>query len=159
MPNATVRASATALPKSRRSALGLFVAAPAAMLAFAKGSPIAASDLASLDPIFAVIEAHKETYRIFGDCSHQTDEVAAEEEGRSVTEADELACNEASAYERGALALVVDTIPTTIAGIRAAIEHIGGLEDHEFMADFAKTLLMSPVLAAGAASKREAANV
>jgi hypothetical protein len=44
MPNATVRASATALPKSsRRAALGLFASASTAMLAFAAGAPAAAA--------------------------------------------------------------------------------------------------------------------
>ena len=45
------------MPKSRRAALGLFVAAPAAMLAFAKGTPLAASTLS--EDIRVAIAAHK----------------------------------------------------------------------------------------------------
>jgi hypothetical protein len=61
MPNRTVWASATASPNhSRRAAFGLFVAAPAAMLAFAAGAPVAASVIGDDAEIIALsAEIHR----------------------------------------------------------------------------------------------------
>jgi hypothetical protein len=56
MLNDTVRASATALPKSRRAALGLFASASA--LAVLPAAAVAAS--LEVDPIFAAIRRHHE---------------------------------------------------------------------------------------------------
>jgi hypothetical protein len=87
MPNDTVRASATALPKSRRAALGLLagVSALAVMPASAVTSTL------EVDPIFAAIKRHNAAWRAFGDTCPRIDEVVAESEGREVTEADEAA--------------------------------------------------------------------
>lgn len=54
MPNTVVPAAATGLPKSRRTMLGLFVAAPAAMMASAKSTPAALAAGADDAELFAL---------------------------------------------------------------------------------------------------------
>jgi hypothetical protein len=98
MPNDTVRASATALPKSRRDAIGLFASASA--LAVMPAVARAAGELSGnpgqlnsrsleVDPIFAAIKRHNEALRAFTAVCPRTDDVVAREEGREVTDEDE----------------------------------------------------------------------
>ena len=159
MPNPTIRASGTALPISSRR---LFLAAGTAAAVFTTVK-IAAAAITSTDddPIFAAIERHKQLFRIFCDLSNRTDEVAAEEEGREVTEADEAALDAASEAEMGAADELVATPPVTVAGMRAAIEHLvrydAGCEPVA-LGRFLATLLESPVLAGGGAALPAAAS-
>jgi hypothetical protein len=158
MPNPTVRASATALPKSRRAALGLF--ASAAALAAMPAAAVAAG--LEVDPIFAAIKRHNEAWRAFGDACPRVDDVVAENEGRKVTEADEAAYKAASAAEDDAFEDLLTLPPVTMPGLRAAVhyflkfetESIPGATDR-----FLTALLASPLLSIGAAHNREAANV
>jgi hypothetical protein len=79
-----------------------------------------------------------------------TDELAAREEGRTITQADYDAFEVASAKENEALEALLNTAPTTLSGLRAVIEHIlkvqRGLSDgpeHRYL----ETLRKSPLLA------------
>jgi hypothetical protein len=98
MLNDTVRASATALPKSRRAARGLFASASA--LAVLPAAAVAAS--LEVDPIFAAIKRHHEAWRAFGDTCPRIDECVAKNEGREITEADEAAWTAANEAEEEA---------------------------------------------------------
>ena len=75
------------------------------------------------DPIFMAITCHQSAFETFGDACRLTDEVAARNEGREVTEADQSEWNTKLAAEAAALDRFTATIPTTIAGARAAIAH------------------------------------
>jgi hypothetical protein len=150
MPNDTVRASATALPKSRRAALGLF--ASASVLAVTP----AVAQVASLevDPIFAAIKRHHEAWRAFGATCRRTDSVVARNEGREVTEADEAAWTAANDAEEEVFEALITLSPVTIPGLRAAVHYfiefetecIPGATDK-----FLSALLASPLLSIGRA--------
>ena len=142
MPNRTVRASATALPKSRRAALSLFAAAPA--VAILGGAAIASS--AGPDPVFSAIERHKEAHRAFEEAIRRTDEVAAEQQGREITQAERDADAAASAAESEALDALLELPPVTAAGMRAVLEHVSSLDDGYYLDALAPTLLRSPLL-------------
>ena len=152
MPNPTVRASATALPISSRR---LFLAAGTAAAVFATVKTAAAALTgAGVDPIFAAIERYKELFRIFCYLGARTDKVAARAEGREVTEADKEALAAASAAETAAADELIATPPVTIAGMRAAIEHIVEYDEGcepVASACFLATLLESPLFADGGA--------
>jgi hypothetical protein len=109
MPNATVRASATALPNSSRR---LFLAAGSAAAVFATVKRAAAST-AGADPIFAAIERHKLAFDTFCATCSRTDDVLAQEQGREVTEADEAAYAAANDAEDEAIETLIQTAPTT----------------------------------------------
>jgi hypothetical protein len=151
MPNDTVRASATASPKSRRAALGLFASASAFAV-----TPVAAARAASLevDPIFAAIKRHNAAWKAFGDTCSRTDNVVAENEGREVTEADEAAWSAANEAEENAFEALITLPPVTLPGFRAAVHYfiefetecIPGATDK-----FLSALLASPLLSLGRA--------
>jgi hypothetical protein len=115
MPNDIVRASAPALPKSRRAALGLFASASA--LAVTPVAAIAAG--LEVDPIFAAIKRHNAAWKAFGDTCPRTDNVVAESEGREVTEADEAAWSTANEAEEDAFEALITLPPVTLAGLRS----------------------------------------
>ena len=127
---------------SRRAFLA---SAPAAALFV---GPLA---IAGVDPIFAAIERHKEAFRIFADACTLIDKVAARNDGRQITEADESAYDAASLAEEKALDGLFEKLPTTREGLRAAIEWLaeydrGGIP--ETSGEFLAALLKSPLLAA-----------
>jgi hypothetical protein len=148
MPNDTVWASATALPKSRRDALGLFASASAFAV-----TPVAAIAAGlEVDPIFAAIKRHHEAWRAFDAACPWTDDVVAKREGREVTEADEAAYEAANETEERAFEALVTLPPVTLPGFRAAVHYflefeidcIPGATDK-----FLTTLLASPLLSIG----------
>jgi hypothetical protein len=150
MPNDTVRASATALPKSRRAAIGLFAGASA----FAVTPLGAIASGLEVDPIFAAIKRHIEAWRAFGDTCSRADDVVARNEGREVTQADEAAYEASNKAEERAFEALITLPPVTVAGFRAAVHYfiefetdcIPGATDK-----FLTALLASPVLAIGRA--------
>ena len=152
MPNTSVRAAATGLPNSRRAVLGAILAGSAATAAAAL--PAMASAAVATDPIFALIERHKLAWARFGETCNLTDEVQAEEEGREVTEADELAYDTANAAEQALFDELMDTPPVTTAGAAAILRYLIRLDDGgtDGVASYLSTLLRSPILG-------EAANV
>jgi hypothetical protein len=150
MPNDTVRASATALPKSRRDALGLFASASA----LAVMPAVASAASLEVDPIFAAIKRHHEAWRAFDASCPFSDDVVAEREGREVTEADEAAYEAANETEERAFEALVTLPPVTLPGFRAAVHYF-----IEFETDcipgatekFLTALLASPLLSIGRA--------
>ena len=145
------RASANATPNSllsRRAALaGAFRALPAIAGVAALAGPSTASPA---DPIFAAIQRHKEAWRAFGEVCSITDTVAAREEGREVTAADEAVHEAASDAEYAARDELFQSPAQTAAGMRAFIEHyieydVGCMD--EVTSAFLEALLESPVLA------------
>jgi hypothetical protein len=154
MPNDTVRANARALPETtnRRAVLGAVLAAGAAGAAAVL--PATASPAVAIDPIFALIERHRLAWTRFSETCNLTDNVKAEQEGREVTAADELAYETANAAEEASLDELMNTPPVTIAGAVAIFKYLvrldeGGTDD---IASYFQTLLRSPILG-------EAANV
>jgi len=98
---------------------------------------------AAADPIFDAIARHKAAWRVFDRATDDRQEPA---------EADQDEVETASKNELEALAAVLSTSPTTIAGIRAGIEYVHVVCDRECVPEcamqFMPTLLRSPVLAA-----------
>lgn len=106
---------------TRRSTLRLFASAPAAAF-FAAG---AVATVSATDPVFAAIDRHKEAVRIWLDAETAADAGRAIQEGLpKPTEADIAHSDRASAAETKAFDELFVTLPTSIAGLRAAIEHI-----------------------------------
>jgi hypothetical protein len=172
MLNDTVRASATALPKSRRAALGLFASASA--IAVMPAVARAAGELSGnpgqlnsrsleVDPIFAAIKRHNEALRAFTAVCPRTDDVVAREEGREVTDEDEAAWAAASAAEEEAFEAFAAVSPVTRPGLRAAIHYFLEFDLHFLPAgstdSFLTALLASPLLTISAAQNRGTANV
>ncbi len=125
-----------------------FLAAGSAGAVFASlRSTIAQAEAQGRDPIFAAIERHKETEIRFCAACKLTDEVAAEEEGRVVTPANEAEYEAASAASESALAALLATPPATKDGFHAAFEYIIGLGWDECLSPFAETLRKSKIFA------------
>jgi hypothetical protein len=125
--------------KTRRAALGA--------LASALAIPKIAAMAALPDPIFAAIERHRSTWAAVEAMAPIVDEVAAMRKGRKVTQADWEASERASAMDEQALNLLLNTAPTTAAGMRAAIQYLFGYDDGrlpENIGQFLVSLLKSP---------------
>jgi hypothetical protein len=86
----------------------------------AKTSPAAKHE----DPIFDAISHHDERFRLFCALSDRHDV-----EGRPETKADKAATEVASTAETEAVEALIATAPQTIAGLRAAIEHLAKYDD------------------------------
>jgi hypothetical protein len=150
MSNDTVRASATALPKSRRAALALF--ASAAAIAGLPATSIPAG--LQIDPIFAAIRRHNEAWHAFNAACLLTDEIVAKRVGREVTEADEAAWSAALQAEEDAFEALIALPPVTIPGFRAALNYFNGLDTDGIEGASGRlltALLASPILAIGRA--------
>lgn len=171
MPNTTVPAAAIGLPQAaeahgripagaradvfpadRRTFLRQLVAASALAL------PVAAAAAAHADaddPIFAAIERHRRLEAEFSRVCGITDEVAAAEEGRTITAADEQVYERVSDAADTGLDALVETVPVTVAGVRAMLAYVFGadlLED-EVRDCCIESVLQSPVLAGGVHAK------
>jgi hypothetical protein len=145
MSDPTIPASATALPKSRRAALGLFASASA--VAILPAAARAAS--LEIDPIFAAIKRHHAAWRAFDVACSRTDSVLAEQEGREITEADEAADAAANSAEQRAFEALLTLPPVTVPGVRAAINYFTEFETDLIPGatdTFLTALLASPVL-------------
>lgn len=127
---------------SRRAILS---AAPAAAIGLT-AIPILA--LASVDPVFALIERHRKTHEVFGDACHLTDEVAAELEGRVVTDADQDFYNLAGEADEDAFEALLDCVPQTTAGVSAELEYLRLLlREYEHVELALANIAKSPALA------------
>lgn len=103
------------------------------------------------DPIFAAIARHKAAWDAFGIACAATDEVLAKQQGRKITPADIAADEAAVEVERQALEDMIEVVPQTAAGMRAAIAHMVYIERGcvpEMGGRFLTALLESPLLAA-----------
>jgi hypothetical protein len=126
---------------TRRSAINTMAGA-----AGLSAIPVAASAMVP-DPIFAAIERHKLAAGAFEAACLRTDDVAAEEEGRQVTQEDEDAYELATEADKIAMMALLSTVPTTRAGARVAIEYVCSIDWHgEQISAFAASLLKSQLL-------------
>ena len=135
--------SETAKPSRR-----LFLAAGPAAAVF--GALALSAALPSVDPIFAAIERHKAAWDAFGEAGPAADNILAKQQGRVVTQADCDALDAASELEREVFGEMLNTSPTTLPGLRAAVEHLAEIERGcvpEASGYFLFKLLKSPLLA------------
>ncbi len=109
---------------NRRAALGALAGLPALALVTAPAAALAKG----FDPIHAAIERHKQALAAFTEAIKRTDSVAARNEGREVTEAEEAAEEATSAAEQDALDALLDTEPTTPKGLRALVSYVLRIE-------------------------------
>lgn len=121
----------------------LFIAAGPASAVFAALGVAAAIPV--LDPVFAAIERHKSAWDAFDAACSLTDNALARQQGREVTKADEAAFERANVAEQEALDGLMSTSPTTLAGMRAALEY--AKPDDDSCIRVVATLLASPLLA------------
>jgi hypothetical protein len=76
------------------------------------------------DPVIEAIENHRRAHLRLDRATWAADDVVARQEGRSVTDADELEWDCALAAEEEALARLKVILPTTPAGARALLQYI-----------------------------------
>ena len=114
-----------AIPNRRRLLLGALTAGAGSTLAAIPAIAAAAAP----DPVFGLIEAHKAAWARLLETEDRTDNYEALEEAAGAADA---AIDELTA-----------TPPTTIAGMRAAIEYLLQLDGH---VDYLPTLLRSSLL-------------
>jgi len=108
--------------------------------------PVAVAEAA--DPIFAAIAEYKRLDAIFGDCCGLEDEVAAENEGREITEADKQVVKAALDASNNAFAEVLETVPSTLAGLKALLELVQSESvTYEYIDIAMQSALKSPVFA------------
>ena len=103
------------------------------------------------DPVFAAIKEHAAVFAAFDRHCGAIDNVAAELEGRTVTEADELAWKTAADAETDAVDRLVATVPKTPEGARAYLGYLAAYSSrgHEVcLTEVAATLLKSFLLKA-----------
>jgi hypothetical protein len=128
---------------NRRAALGALAGVPALAL------PAVGLAASCHDPIFAAIERHRAAFAAYCASINPADEVLAAQEGREVTAEDEEALNVASDAEAEALSELVNTAPTTLAGLRAGITYVIDQAHHFDIHDpthFLRACLRSPAL-------------
>jgi hypothetical protein len=142
-------ARANVVPADRRG----FLKALAGAAALAS-STAALEAVANQDPIFAAIETHRRREAEFDDICHLTDGVAAAEEGRQVTEADEAAYELVNGRAEEALESLAAEIPQSVRGIRALLSYFADELDlayapAEIVEGCMRSILASPALAGG----------
>ena len=133
----------TATKTSRR----LFLAAGSATAVFGALATAAAQEA---DPIYAAMERLKTTFQAFVDASDLTDDIAREQKGETVSEADKEIFEFAMAEWNEAEDAFIATIPTTLAGARAAIAYLVEYDKDcvpENSGRFLRTLVASPIFA------------
>lgn len=119
--------------------------------------PVAAAAVAfaDRDPVFAAIKNHRHLDAVFGEACKLTDEVAAKLEGRIITAAGQEIFDAAESAADEALEVLLATVPTTVAGIRAMLTYVFdksvfGWQDKDHNQACMAAVLRSPVLAGGA---------
>ena len=131
---------------SRRAALG----AVAGMTSFVLPLAATATTLVLTDPAFAAIDRHRSALDAFREAIRRSNSVAAELQGREVSQADEDATDAAMEAEEDALFAALSA-PTTIAGFRAILQYFERMKGDAFpneAREVAELLLRSPFLAA-----------
>jgi hypothetical protein len=114
-----------AIPNRRGLLLGALTAGAAVSVAAVP----AVARLTEVDPVFALLEAHKAAWaRLIATEKHTDDHEALEEAGGAV----DAAVDE-----------ITTTPPTTVAGMRAVMEYLVELDGHS---DYLPTLLRSSIL-------------
>lgn len=106
----------------------------------------------SADPIFAVIERHRAAFKEFGAASIANDSVAARMSGRDITQADKDRLEAAQDADLEAAELLASTVPTTMAGLAAAVAWLLEYDEGcipDTVGQFLETLATSPLLMEG----------
>ena len=99
------------------------------------------------DPVFAAIERHRVVYDHLGRVCSRADEVAAQEQGRVVTDLDRDIYKRAGDAEEAAFSELLDTVPLTTRGVFAFIKYLHPIfVGYEDMETAFETLAKSPVL-------------
>jgi len=123
---------------SRRS---LLAAAPAVALI-----PATALAVQPADPVFAALAEYKRLDAIFGECCGLTDEVAAKNEGREITEAERQIVQAGADASEQAFDKLLNTVPTTLGGLKVFLETVFDESVNYEAVDIAmQTALKSPV--------------
>jgi len=126
---------------TRRAALGALASIPALAI---PGAAMAGP----LDPIFAAIERHRAVEANWIGTINPADETWCDQEGIPLTQEAVNAHEAASAEEVAALDEVIATVPTTLAGIRAAREYMMKCDPAgSYGPDMIAAVLRSPLLA------------
>ncbi|MBM3553812.1 MAG: hypothetical protein FJX45_19250 [Alphaproteobacteria bacterium] len=125
----------------------LFLAAGSASAVFGALAQAAATSSPGDDPIFAVIARHKAAEARFSAACGLTDDVAAREERRAITKQDRAEFDAAERELDAAWDSFVVTSPTSIAGLRAFLQHCVDQDSAGPTAEALEVLLTSPVLA------------
>jgi len=122
----------------------------AGALAFLPAFAVGALSQPMADPVFGAIERHRAAWERFEATSPLIDEVVAERNGRTVTEADEAEYEAANDAETALFLALLSTAPQTKAGAQALINYASafdlGIIDDALETLFA-TLLRSPLIA------------
>ncbi len=146
MSKHTVSAAGEAMPaqglKTRRMALAILGGASA----FGVRATVARTS--GVDPVFAAIERHKAAEAAFVATLNPADTIWARQHGREVADSDLSARDAASLASDDMLSELLETVPTSPAGARAALEYLVAYDDGYHLGSFAPTLLKSPLLAA-----------
>jgi len=112
------------------------------------GAPTAVAEPA--DPIFAALAEYKRLDDIFGECCRLEDEVAAKNEGREITEAERQIVQAAADASNEAFSDLLETVPTSMAGLRALLETVlHEALNYESVDTAMRTALKSPVFVSG----------
>jgi hypothetical protein len=103
------------------------------------------------DPIFAAIKHHKQTQNRLHEVCGLTDAGLAKQEGRKITCAETAALKAADDAEGAATNFLLQTPPSSVSGVRAAIRHFIEFgepcgHDSDVVRRFLETLLRSPAL-------------
>ena len=128
----------------------------AALRALAGASSLAIPTISAIaegfsDPIFVAIERHKAACNAREATSFALDDLMNNPEGREVSQAEWDAYDRARATEDAAFDELLTRVPTTAAGMRAALAHFISFDDGRFrekMRRFLATLIKSILFAA-----------
>ncbi|MFO1126394.1 MAG: hypothetical protein U1E25_14695 [Methylocystis sp.] len=126
----------------------LFLAAGSASAVFGALAQAAAASSSGDDPIFAAIARHKAAEARFNAACGLTDDVAARKERRTITSEDHAEFVAAERETDDAWHNFIVTSPTTIAGVRAFIQHCVDQDSAGVLAEPLEVLLASPLLGA-----------
>ena len=103
------------------------------------------------DPVFAAINLHRQASDAWMAAAELVDKGAAKEKGRTVTPADVEANERAVRLEREAMAGLIQTMPTTMAGLQAALNYFVAWDGDQMCEDASaglQALLRSPLFEA-----------
>lgn len=104
----------------------------------------------TVDPIFAAIERHRAAEAICLDTVNPADIIWCNQNGVPLTPEAVAANDAANKAEYAALTALIATVPTTLAGVRAAVTYFVEFDEAnvpETSGKFMRTLLRSPALA------------
>ncbi len=136
---------------SRREVFSSIAATPLIAIgasAVAAGIGAMAIPAAASDPIFSLIERHRKADEYYGSVCPLTDNVAARNEGRVMTDRDIEIVDAAAEAEGELLDELLTTPPQTIGGVLAILKYLKPIDyDYDHMERALETLVKSPVFA------------